>query len=267
MAFFGVQQTDLDKLRDAGLATASGIEGISRTFPEGSYKANGQLRPEAMSEISDTTTRSLLLHRVCAGWGWAVHGTVFDFCDGNRTGRILQNSGADISIHMPSHCRERLRFTAGWRACTCRAAGKAIRGDRIVKVSGHALHTSAPRYLCYDLELQLESGSSIYYSGENAGWRGAPFEFVPSPTSVVRNLIFENGTVAGLVTVQSSLFLALSPQHHHLLPPAIRARVLFILNVFDQINRQRTRRALPTVSNDVWLLILSKFRGLDLAVG
>jgi hypothetical protein len=125
--------------------------------------------------------RHLLIRRVVAGIGWAVHSLVFESGPKNnirRWGYNLHNNGMELSLNDNDLAS---RFARRWVAIAP--------GDYIVKVEGHQ---STSEYLCHDIRLHLASGKEIRFESTHGAWQGPAFSFdlAPQETTMLRGLDF-----------------------------------------------------------------------------
>jgi hypothetical protein len=126
--------------------------------------------------------RHLLIRRVVAGIGWAVHSLVFESGPENnvrRWGYNLDNNGKDLSLKDNDLAS---RGARSWATITP--------GDYIVKVEGH--QSTSGLYLCHDIRLHLASGKEIRFESTHGAWQGPVFTFdlAPHETTMLRGLDF-----------------------------------------------------------------------------
>jgi hypothetical protein len=91
------------------------------------------------------------LTRVCACIGWAVHGVVFEFDDGSRSGIVLSHYN---EVMTPLDDQVVMSRAGTW-------VSVVEPGDYIVGVSGYQL-ADTPDYLCHTLNLHFASGNRYH---------------------------------------------------------------------------------------------------------
>ena len=108
--------------------------------------------------------RGPALTRVCCGKGWVVHGLVFEYADGVRTGYFGENDGSPMTLSDDAGLARR---GGRWHALQP--------GERLIGVKGRH---STMGYLCGEVVLHLSAGRSIEFKGDNANVFGDTFSHV-----------------------------------------------------------------------------------------
>lgn len=196
------------------------------------------------------------LRRVTAGIGWAVHALIFEFDDGRRTGRILSNSGMEMSL-----TDESIRHREADRNWI-----DVERGDYVVRVRGRNLSTR--EYLCHEVTLDFASGQSVTFKSRYNPWRGNDNETfsydVPHHEALLRDPIFEAGRCTGLQVVRTSVHRPITQEGASLLPKPIQDRIELVLLVANRVDADRAENGGAAVGTDVWWTALGMIKGMDM---
>lgn len=202
------------------------------------------------------------LTRVCACVGWAVHGIIFEFENGRRSGVLLDNAGSSIAL---TNFAIRTRGPV-WR--------NVEPGDYIVRISGHQLVSGAPAYLCHTLKLNFASGSTLSFAANHLPWKGDQFVMNVPANFLVNSLVFFNdyhpthtgmrirsgGSCRAFHGIETSIHLPIDRTHAHRLPRTCKQRLKFLLLVAQRVSNEREEE----FSLDAWWSVLSFMTGYDL---
>ena len=201
---------------------------------------------------------AVLLKRVCACWGWAIHGLVFEYWDGRRTGLLLNNDGIVMGLEDAHIARRSDRES--WQDVEY--------GDCITAFEGHLLSGAEP-YICYDITLRMASGKALSFSANHLAWRGEEFRINVQPgwlqygvTTFDRHTS-QKPTHPLFKCIRSSLCQRWSLTDHKWLPEAARRQVRLVLLVAQRLNATR-QLCLPV---ELWLFVLSHLKGYELTDG
>ena len=196
---------------------------------------------------------SVLLRRVTACVGWAVHGLVFEFLDGHREGGVLDNGGTPIGTR--DDAIEERGGIPNWT--------NIDRGDYITRVYGRQLG-SVRAYLCYSLTLVMNSGREISFSSRHHDWCGANFEHSPTQYELIRSLCFGQGWCHGYSVHETSIHLPVSHENAQHLPRPHQKMLLFLLIVARRVDDRHAHRGDRPIGTDVWWLTMNFLVGHDL---
>jgi len=185
----------------------------------------------------DFDAKRLLIRRVTACIGQAIHGLVFEFCDNTRVGCVLDGFARTRLELSDDNIRKRLGVE--WQ--------NVDYGDYIVRIEGLELHNTSLLWLCHTLELIFFSGKTIRFE---AGFKrhGESFEYpVPQPCLVYRVAFRHEQTqdVRGLIT---SIHLPISPVNMTHLPLQNKRAIEAVLAAL--------RSSVNALSDDLWWHIL-----------
>lgn len=209
---------------------------------------------ELASPGADFDPTSLFLKRVTACIGWAVHGLVFEFVNGDRMGCILVDFG-DRSMDLSDTSIER-RSGVGWTDIEY--------GDYIVGIHGDKLADPNKQWFCHTLVLDFSSGRIIRYESKHEPWRGAPFSYsVPQPCLIYR-VAFKYDQKEDALGLKTSIHLAVSRANVYHLPPKYKQHVLEILVMARRIDSERETSGKKAMGDDVWWRILGFLNGWHL---
>ena len=186
----------------------------------------------------------LLLKRVKACIGWAVHGLVFEFLDGTRTGIVF-----DIKDLYDDEIITKRRST-DWFDVSM--------GDYICGVRGFNLLRN--HFLCHTLHLDFASGRTISFVGHHEPWRGGPFGYTLPENALLRHISFTKGRCVGLTASESVMHLPLkSPSRANLLPKDLRSTFHLIQLIANRIDRNRIKIGERPLGRDLWTIILCEY--------
>lgn len=206
---------------------------------------------------ADDISQKRKLVSVCACVGWAVHGVVFVFDNGQRGGVLLSNSAYtmpldDMSIMSRSECH--------WAHVT-------TRGDFIVRVSGNQLANSGVRFLCHRLDLEFASGQTMSFASKYIPWKGERFSYLVNQPFLVTKLNFERDVgCVGFDGLQTSIHLPVEKSTAAHLPPECKKRILLLLLIAQRSDNERCAFGEKGVNEEIWWsMILSYLNGYDLS--
>eukprot|EP00933_Yihiella_yeosuensis_P014586 TRINITY_DN13019_c0_g2_i1.p1 TRINITY_DN13019_c0_g2~~TRINITY_DN13019_c0_g2_i1.p1 ORF type:complete len:538 (-),score=73.62 TRINITY_DN13019_c0_g2_i1:40-1653(-) len=103
-----------------------------------------------------------------AGLQKAVHGLLFTFSDGSRTGKVFKNGEKPVDLYNLDDIRSR---------CS-NVTEQVNEGEEVVAVSGH---NCTKGYVCHRFVLELNSGRKIEATGNRDEWKGQSFRFEVTP--------------------------------------------------------------------------------------
>mmetsp|Transcript_26056 Transcript_26056/g.104268 ORF Transcript_26056/g.104268 Transcript_26056/m.104268 type:complete len:234 (-) Transcript_26056:875-1576(-) len=211
----------------------------------------------------------LMVRRICAGVGWAVHGLVLEFVDGSRGGVMFENDGSPALLDDASLARR----GNGWT--------DVAPGDVVTRIEGRLLAPRTPQYFCHAVSLTFRSGRVVAYEGEQPAWRGDAFgPFVldrPDAPSLfvhvaMRRRLVRRSAFPGhrskpaepvFIAVRSALGVAWSRRVHRWLPAAATDAVIHGLLVARA--KAAVLRAPPDLLGALWLdEVLPWLAGADL---
>jgi len=203
------------------------------------------------------------LTRVCCCLGWAVHGIIFQFENGRRSGILLNNDGSNTALGDDNIDSRNPHWM------------DVEPGDYIVKISGKQLVTTSAPYLCHALKLKLASGRTLAFASNYLPWQGEPFVMNVPPNYLVNSLVFYNddhhnthpgvrsrsgGYCRAFHGMETSIHLPIDRIHAHRLPRACKQRLKLLLLVAQRVENEREAE----IGRDAWWSILSFMTGYDL---
>jgi len=200
------------------------------------------------------TPEVLMLKRIKACIGWAVHGIVMEFIDGStRAGYVSDVS----SLYDDDHIRK--RHGTEWVDIS--------EGDYVVAVSGHNL--SRQCFLCHTLRFEMASGRVIEFASPHEPWKGRIFKYNLPESALLKFVSFQNGRCIGVTATETRLHLPLrSPLQVHKHLPTYPHRDTFRTIQLCLQRYEKTRVVEigeKPLGRDMWSKILYEYlKGSDL---
>lgn len=195
------------------------------------------------------------LVRVCVCKGWAVHGIIFEYQGGKRSGILLTNSGAEMGLDDASIASRGALHT--WR--------DVQPGDYLVRISGNQL-SGDDMYLCHSLNLHFASGKTLAFASEHLAWKGESFSRSINQPFLVNSLAFD--TKLGFQSCQgsvTSIHLPITQATAGNLPSQCKKKLRLILDLTDQLDSGRiVTGADRDIGRDAWWTMLGFLTGYDL---
>ncbi|KAL7572826.1 hypothetical protein ACA910_014680 [Epithemia clementina (nom. ined.)] len=228
--------------------------------------------------------------------GSAIHGVVFEYNNGDRSGVLLSHCGDSMGLDDNSlNSRAVQWFTIGQED-----GEREPRGDYMVRISGHDISSSEEvqedsedsEYCCHSLSLEFSSGQIISSVGDNPTWQGRAFSHSFQPRHLVHELVFRSLTLLRVQTKFSVAHLPIDRNSVKHLPRPCRDVITTVLQINAaraalQVNRRRQGVAAsmnrentnnnsdkeeetntlddpPPLPEHVWWLIFSYLRGYDI---
>jgi hypothetical protein len=186
----------------------------------------------------------LLLKRVKACIGWAVHGVVFEFLDGTRAGYVV-----DVTSITDDEAIERRRCT-DWVDINM--------GDYVKTVRGYNLSRGC--FLCHTIELDLASGRTISFASQHEPWKGEPFQFNLPENALLHHVSFREGKCVGVTAAETVMHLPIkSPQRVRRLGEAYQDNFRLLQLTAQRIDRDRVDEGERPLGRDLWQTILCEF--------
>jgi hypothetical protein len=185
-----------------------------------------------------------------------VHGVIFEFEDGSRSGVLMENNTEIVPLLDDQTIMSR---GSKWISVV-------KPGDYIVGVSGYQLIRSATRYLCHTLNLQFASGQSMSFASRHRPWQGDEFSYTMPSQSLflVNKLIFD--TVQGCRGFDgsvTSVHLCVDRSTVVYLPRPCKNTLQLLLLIANRIDSDRIAEGEKAISGDIWWSILSYLEGYD----
>mmetsp|Transcript_20953 Transcript_20953/g.41937 ORF Transcript_20953/g.41937 Transcript_20953/m.41937 type:complete len:207 (-) Transcript_20953:72-692(-) len=192
---------------------------------------------------------TLELRRVTAGIGWALHALVFEYADGSRQGRVLDNGGRDMDLSDEAI----ISRGGGGRWETIDA------GDYIVRVCG--FNSASIHYLSHGITLIFASGREICFTSIHTPWERGSFSFdVPQP-GLLRDVRFRFGRCIDIEHLTSTMHLPITRNTAALLPRDLKKTLLLVLGIGNKLDNHLDGLH---IGSDVWWKSLRMLRGFDL---
>lgn len=186
----------------------------------------------------------LLLKRVQACVGWAVHGLIFEFLDGSRTGYVVDLA----SIHN-DELLARKRSTE-WQNIEM--------GDFITSVSGN--HLSRACFLCHTLRIDLASGRTITFASKHEPWKGESFEYHLPEDCLLHHVSFRKGRCVGVTAAETIMHLPVkSLLRVGRLEKVHQDTFLLLQLIAQRIDNTRIQQGEKGLGKDLWQTILCQF--------
>lgn len=186
----------------------------------------------------------LLLKRIKACVGWAVHGIVFEFLDGTRTGFVV-----DVNSIENDDAIFKKRPTA-WV--------DVQPGDFIRSVKG--FHLSRGCFLCHTLTLELNSGRVIEFASHHEPWKGEAFSYQLPENALLQHVSFHKGQCIGVTACETNLHLPIKyKQRIPFLPRVCRDTFLLIQLISNCIDHRLENNGSKSLGIDLWNSILLEY--------
>jgi hypothetical protein len=186
----------------------------------------------------------LLLKRVKACIGWAVHGLVLEFVDGTRAGFVV-----DVSSIQDEDAIERRRCTE-WVDVTL--------GDYVTAVHGY--HLSRGCFLCHTVHLELASGRTISFASKHEPWKGAPFRYTLPENALLHYVSFREGKCMGVTAAETILHLPVQSTHRVLSLSKVHQDTFQLLQLIaHRIDDTRAEQGGRPLGRDLWRTIFCEY--------
>lgn len=186
----------------------------------------------------------LLIKRVKACIGWAIHGLVFEFWDGSRTGHVLDLPSIDNDAAI-----QKKRATE-WQDIQL--------GDYITGVYGY--HLSRGCFLCHSLVFVLSSKRTISFLSQHDPWKGDYFEYTLPENSLLHHVSFKKGSCVGLTAAETILHLSIqSPLRVKSLDVVLQKTFGLLQLVARRIDNTRSQQGKRPLGRDLWATILFEY--------
>lgn len=200
--------------------------------------------PIYLHPFGQSQSKLLLLKRVRACIGWAVHGLIFEFCDGTRVGYVSEVE----SIHN-DEAIDRRRPT-DWVYVD--------HGDYVGQV--HGFNLSRECFLCHTIHFEMASGRRISFESKHEPWKGTPFLYGLPEHALLHYVSFQDGQCIGLTAVETIMHLPIqSMQRVMMLPKACQDYYQFLQLVSNQVDNQLTNKGHRSLGRDLWGVIVCGF--------
>lgn len=157
------------------------VLGVSFQKPYLIHAANEPSNPER-----------LLIRRMRACVGWAIHGIIIDLVSGDRIGYCHRLASLSDENGI------KRRHGTPWVDVEF--------GDHVVGLSGFNLQ-GAGAYLCHSLNFHLASGRTISFAATHEPWKGFPFQWHVPEHTLFHYPSFRGGCCNGLSAVQTTMHL------------------------------------------------------------
>lgn len=213
--------------------------------------------------------------------GWAIHGLIFEFVDGQRMGTLMVNPGdKPMKLHDKNLAD---RACVGWTDIEYGYASENVvfrsvdlcaelfsffvaSSDYIVGMHGDTLGEGIQSWFCYSLVLTFASGKTVHYEANHEPWRGGPFSFtVPQTTPCfVHRISFKHDQKEDMLGLVTSIHLPMSQKTFAYLPLKQQKAVDDILEIGKEVDMKLDKTGQKPMGEDVWWLILGFLRGFDL---
>lgn len=186
----------------------------------------------------------LLLRRVKACIGWAVHGLVFEFLDGTRSGYVV-----DVASINNDEALEKRRCTEWFDIAM---------GDYVKSVRGYNLSRGC--FLCHTLELELASGKTITFASKHEPWKGASFQFNLPESALLHHVSFREGSCVGVTAAETKMHLPVKSQTRvRSLGKSYQDQFRMIQLVAQRLDRDREDEGEKPLGRDLWRTIICDF--------
>jgi hypothetical protein len=187
----------------------------------------------------------LLLKRVKACIGWAVHGLVLEFLDGRtRSGYVVDVT----SIHDDA--------AIGRRRCT--EWVDITMGDYVRKVYGFQLSRGC--FFCHSLHLEMASGRTISFCSQHEPWKGDAFQYRLPEHSLLHHISFREGKCVGVTAAETFLHLPVkSYPRVQRLSKAQRDKYWLLQLIAQRIDRNRSEAGGRPLGRDLWRTIMCEY--------
>ena len=199
------------------------------------------------------TPELLLLKRVKACIGWAVHGIVMEFIDGSTRAGFVNNAP---SLYDDNHIRK--RHGTNWVDIE--------EGDYVKAVSGFQL--SRRCFLCHTLRLEMASGKIIEFASTHDPWKGEAFRHELPEAALLHYISFRAGKCIGVTAAESHLHLPLRSAKHverHLHFQPLLANFRTIQLCIQRLESNLVQAGERPLGRDIWSKILFEYlKGSDL---
>jgi hypothetical protein len=186
----------------------------------------------------------LLIQRVQAFVGWAVHGLIFEFLDGTRTGYVV-----DVASIHDDDLLARKRSTE-WQHIDM--------GDYVTAISGYQLSRGC--FLCHTITLHLASGKSISFASQHEPWKGEPFDYKLTEDCLLHHVSFRKGRCIGVTAAETVMHLPVqSLQRVERLEKVHQDTFRLLQLVAQRIDNTRLEQGERPLGKDLWQTILCQF--------
>lgn len=186
----------------------------------------------------------LMLKRVRACIGWAIHGLVLEFLDGTRLGYV-----SDVSSIHDDQGIDRRRPTP-WVDIQP--------GDYVRSVRGSDLSRNC--FLCHSVHFEMASGRTISFESSHEPWRGKAFKYDLPEGALLQYVSCREGRCIGLTGVETSMHLPIkSIQRVQTLPKPCRERYKFLQLVSHRVEANLEKIGLKPLGRDLWGSIICDY--------
>jgi hypothetical protein len=186
----------------------------------------------------------LLIQRVQAFVGWAVHGLIFEFLDGTRTGYVV-----DVASIHNDDLLARKRSTE-WQDIDL--------GDYVTSISGYQLSRGC--FLCHTITLHLASGKTISFASQHEPWKGEPFDYKLPEDCLLHHVSFRKGRCIGVTAAETIMHLPVqSLQRVERLDKVHQDTFRLLQLVARRIDNTRLEQGERPMGKDLWQTILCQF--------
>lgn len=194
-------------------------------------------RPIYLHPLGNWQSKVLMLKRIRACIGWAVHGLLFEFLDDRRVGHV-----SDVEW---LHDDEAIagRRPTDWVDIEP--------GDYVRKVHGFNLLRAC--FLCHTIHIEMASGRTISFVSNHEPWKGAPFAYELPENSLLHYVSFRYGRCIGLTAVETSMHLPIhSLQRVRTLPKTCQDNYRFLQLLSGRIDCDNVNRGHRPLGRDLW---------------
>mmetsp|Transcript_2942 Transcript_2942/g.6794 ORF Transcript_2942/g.6794 Transcript_2942/m.6794 type:complete len:501 (+) Transcript_2942:454-1956(+) len=186
------------------------------------------------------TPELLLLKRVKACIGWAVHGIVTEFIDGTRAGIV---NGVNSL-----YSNQRIAFRQGTDWFDIET------WDHVRAVSG--FHLSETFFLCHTLRLEMASGRTIEFASSHDPWRGDSFRYVLPESSLLHYVSFRAGKCIGVYAHKCHLHLPVRRWWPSLEGTDPGKHILNLWLCIRRFDHDRAKNGGLALGKDIWFKIV-----------
>jgi hypothetical protein len=186
----------------------------------------------------------MLLKRIRACIGWAVHGLVFEFLDGTRVGYV-----SDVVSINDDEGIERRRPTE-WIDIEP--------GDYVRAVHGFNLSRSC--FLCHSIHFEMASGRTISFESKHEPWKGGAFKYNIPENSLLQYVSCREGRCIGITGVETQMHLSIhSGQRVQTLPEPCRDNYQFLQLISHRLDGNLMEDGHRPLGRDLWGTIIGEF--------
>lgn len=186
----------------------------------------------------------MLLKRVRACIGWAIHGLIFEFLDGTRVGYV-----SDVCSIDDNRGIERRRPTE-WI--------DVEPGDYVRAVHGFNLSRSC--FLCHSIHFEMASGRTISFESQHEPWKGSAFKYSLPENSLLQYVSCREGRCIGITGVETPMHLPVaSAKRVQTLPEPCRESYQFFQLIAHRLDSNLEKEGSRPLGRDLWGKIIGEY--------